>query len=229
MFKAAPLAISARILLLVALFFGLAPLCAVAQSANQLMNYNQMQSAITAGNLIKVNGSCNFNGTTVTTRAIFVLCIGNNGSCAGSSAPSTYMMTYGDMLNCKSGGSVSQQSTNATFSGVSAFNDDHGACHQGGAVSSYTTTNAVAPTSAGTQVEWDGAGSNGAFTLVIKKPDGTTGATYSVPANATGQYPYFAAGSPAGVYTVIESGLASYTCPSIGTGGRANGTLKWYQ
>ena len=167
------------------------------------------------------------NSNLIIGRPTFVAWISNNGSCAGGS---TYIPTYGDMLNCESGGTASQQSEAADFLGQGTYNF-HGVCSSYAGATSYSTGSAVAPTSSAHQIEWDSTSStNNAFTLTFKI-GGSNVQTYSVGANVGigAQYVFYQTGAAAGVYTITESGLSSVTCPTIGGGGSAAGVLKWYQ
>jgi hypothetical protein len=71
---------------------------ASAQSAQQMLNYNEMQTEINAVQLIQNNGACSFTGLEVTTVAIFKQCILNNGACAG---PNNTLMSWGNMVACR--------------------------------------------------------------------------------------------------------------------------------
>jgi hypothetical protein len=67
------------------------------QSSNEMLNYNQVQTAINAGTFVQDNGGCNFTGLTVTTVSTFTTCIHTNGACAGAG---NSLMPYGNMLAC---------------------------------------------------------------------------------------------------------------------------------
>jgi hypothetical protein len=92
-----------------------------------------MASLISSGTFINT-GNCSFSGDAIVSRATFVSCIHNNGSCAGS----TYsILTYSQMVACR----VLYTLETYTFSGTISYGSTGG----GTAPLTVTINNATYP------------------------------------------------------------------------------------
>ena len=216
-----------KLLLALLLVIGCVCPAAATPAANQLVRCADLVAAVGAG-AFTWSGAAQTcaNGNLIVTRTYFVTYISNTGSCAGGS---TYTPTYGDMLNCKSGGSASQQSLAVSAAGSSTYTNIHGSCVQIGASTMvFSTGSAVAPTSVGTEIGFLPASSSQSYTWTIKNPSGTTVLT-GTGNGASGGNSYNNSGATSGVYTLVISGLTNVTCPTIGAGGTMTGHFTWYQ
>ena len=196
--------------------------------ANELVRCPDLIAAVGAG-AFTWSGAAQTcpNPNVIITRGYFTTYISNNGSCVGGG--SDYVLLYGDMLNCKSGGSVLQQSLRVGAQGASTYHDVHGICQTTGASTMvFSTGNAVAPTSGGTAITYTGATASQSYGATLKNAGGATVATWSY-GTSGGSNSYSNSIATAGVYTLTISGLTNVTCPTVGTGGSASGTLYWFQ
>jgi hypothetical protein len=197
---------------------------------NTLVRYGDMVSAIAAGTFIN-SGGCNFAGSNanqITSRATFVGCIQNNGSCARGG---DYQMIYTDMLNCRVLVTAQTLSTDTSYSGgtneQSCYTNVHGVpvCSGPFEASPMRLTGTVNASTSAYPVAWNFTVSSGGsctYSITIGGVSILSGTSSSTQQTIQGSY----SGGQTGTLAW------SAGCPSgttIQITGTIDGTVTYYQ